>query len=211
MPIVRCGRAGTFVLNRPAPAMGMLKKMWKDATKSESVELWERPLIARMLWKDRFVFSNSVFRDWWVVQKNRHIFFSMLLSHPLHPFSRRERICMVLALMMFGYVLAAGFELLLSEFETTAMANLARNCTGCAVDFCTASSADSDFDPQADACTDAQPICDSQADPGDSNYCETPTGRQVGNQNWEAWNTFKESGILRPLARVGATSNDAFL
>ena len=106
--------------------MGKLKDMWKEATKSESVELWERPLIARMLWKDRFVFSNSVFRDWWVVQKNRHIFFSMLLSHPLHPFSRRERICMVLALMMFGYVLAAGFELLLSETEAVLKNNLAR-------------------------------------------------------------------------------------
>jgi hypothetical protein len=170
-----------------------LKQMWDQATQEESVEVKELPLIVRMLWSDRFVFSKSVLRDWWVVQKNRHIFFSMLLSHPSHPFSRRERICMVLALLMFGYFIAGGVSLIMRVSEDVAMSNLARNCTGCEVKFCTASSADADFAPptEAAACDDARPICSSEADPGDANYCETPTGRQVWNTKWEEYQAFK--------------------
>lgn len=181
--------------------MGLKEKL-KEATRSEDVALYERPLIVRMLWKDRFVFSNSVLRDWWVVQKNRHIFFSLFLSHPLHPFSRRERICMVLALLMFGYFLSGGAYVILNIFEEVTMANLARNCTGCAVDFCTATSADSDFisSYEADACNDARPLCSSEADPGDSDYCEKPNGRQVSNSNWEDYQKFKADDFIKGVA-----------
>jgi len=174
-------------------AMSTLKQMWDQATKEESEKVTELPLIVRMLWSDRFVFSKSVLRDWWVVQKNRHIFFSMLLSHTKHPFSRKERVCMVLALLMFGYFIAGGVSLIMRVSEDVAMSNLARNCTGCEVKFCTASSADADFAPptEAAACDDARPICSSEADPGDANYCETPTGRQVWNTKWEEYQAFK--------------------
>jgi len=84
-------------------------------------------------------------------------------------------------------------SLIMRVSEDVAMSNLARNCTGCEVKFCTASSADADFAPptEAAACDDARPICSSEADPGDANYCETPTGRQVWNTKWEEYQAFK--------------------
>src|SRR5436190_311263 len=43
----------------------------------------------------RVTWVNNSWKDWWIMQKNTHPFIALCLVHPLHPFSRGERIAIL--------------------------------------------------------------------------------------------------------------------
>ena len=88
------------------------------------VKMSDMPLLVRLLWKNQNVFSKSWWRDWFVVFKNRHAFFSVFLCHPQHPFTWRERSVLITCVMMFGYALATAAEVALTRAEEIALENV---------------------------------------------------------------------------------------
>ena len=88
------------------------------------VKMTDMPLLVRLLWKNQNVFSKSWLRDWFVVFKNRHAFFSVFLCHPQHPFSWKERFVLILCVLMFGYALATAAEVALTRAEEIALENV---------------------------------------------------------------------------------------
>ena len=94
----------------------------KEASEAP-VKMSDMPLLVRLLWKNQNVFSKSWLRDWFVVVKNRHAFFSVFLCHPQHPFSWKERSVLITCVMMFGYALATGAEVVLTKAEDIALEN----------------------------------------------------------------------------------------
>jgi len=95
----------------------------KEALKNP-VKMSDMPLLVRLLWKNQNVFSKSWWRDWFVVFKNRHAFFSVFLCHPQHPFTWRERSVLITCVMMFGYALATAEEVALTRAEEIALENV---------------------------------------------------------------------------------------
>ena len=95
----------------------------KTEALNNPVKMADMPLLVRLLWKNQNVFSKSWLRDWFVVFKNRHAFFSVFLCHPQHPFSWKERSVLITCVMMFGYALATGAEVVLTKAEDIALEN----------------------------------------------------------------------------------------
>ena len=106
---------------KPSRVKAALTKR-KEASEAP-VKMSDMPLLVRLLWKNQNVFSKSWLRDWFVVVKNRHAFFSVFLCHPQHPFSWKERSVLITCVMMFGYALATGAEVVLTKAEDIALEN----------------------------------------------------------------------------------------
>lgn len=83
----------------------------------------DMPLLVRLLWKGKNVFSRSWLRDWFVVFKNRHAFFSVFLCHPQHPFTWKERFFLIVCVLMMGWALATAAEVALTRAEEIALEN----------------------------------------------------------------------------------------
>jgi len=96
----------------------------KTEALNNPVKMADMPLLVRLLWKNQNVFSKSWLRDWFVVFKNRHAFFSVFLCHPQHPFSWKERFVLILCVLMFGYALATAAEVALTRAEEIALENV---------------------------------------------------------------------------------------
>ena len=105
--------------------MSSAKEAWakKKEALAKPVNMTDMPLIVKLLWKDLNVFSTSWLRDWWVVFKNRHALFSVLLCHPQHPFSWKERLVLITCVMMMGYAIASLAEFALGKGEEIALEN----------------------------------------------------------------------------------------
>ena len=90
---------------------------------NEPVAMVDMPLLVRLLWKGKNVFSRSWLRDWFVVFKNRHAFFSVFLCHPQHPFTWKERFFLIVCVLMMGWALATAAEVALTRAEEIALEN----------------------------------------------------------------------------------------
>ena len=106
---------------KPSRVKAALTKR-KEASEAP-VKMSDMPLLVRLLWKNQNVFSKSWLRDWFVVVKNRHAFFSVFLCHPQHPFTWKERSVLITCVMMFGYALATVAEVALTKAEDIALEN----------------------------------------------------------------------------------------
>ena len=82
---------------------------------NDPVAMVDMPLLVRLLWKGKNVFSRSWLRDWFVVFKNRHAFFSVFLCHPQHPFTWKERFFLIVCVLMMGWALATAAEVALTR------------------------------------------------------------------------------------------------
>ena len=112
----------------PARLRAGLETMARGKVKSalalnDPVAMVDMPLLVRLLWKGKNVFSRSWLRDWFVVFKNRHAFFSVFLCHPQHPFTWKERFFLIVCVLMMGWALATAAEVALTRAEEIALEN----------------------------------------------------------------------------------------
>ena len=79
----------------------------------------ELPEVVQKLWFGMALYSQSFPLDFWMALRNKHILFSCLLAHPLHPFSKMERLLVLVSTVLFAYGLASlaakGLTVLLSS------------------------------------------------------------------------------------------------
>lgn len=59
------------------------------------------------LYYGKALYSQSFLADLWMALRNKHVFFSVLLAHPLHPFSKLERLMVLIATLLFAYGIAS--------------------------------------------------------------------------------------------------------
>ena len=64
------------------------------------------PEEVQKLWFGKVTYSKSFLRDFWLVVKNKHILLSCAFTHPLHPYSKTERILVLLCTLLCGFGVA---------------------------------------------------------------------------------------------------------
>lgn len=67
----------------------------------------ELPEVVQKLWFGMALYSQSFPLDFWMNLRNKHILFSCLLAHPLHPFSKMERLLVLVSTVLFAYGVAS--------------------------------------------------------------------------------------------------------
>ena len=79
----------------------------------------ELPEVVQKLWFGKALYSRSFLLDFWMNLRNKHILFSCFLAHPLHPFSKMERLLVLVSTVLFAYGVASlaakGLTALLSS------------------------------------------------------------------------------------------------
>ena len=65
------------------------------------------PEVVQKLYFGKALYSQSYVADLWMALRNKHVFFSVLLAHPLHPFSKLERLMVLIATLLFAYGIAS--------------------------------------------------------------------------------------------------------
>ena len=75
-------------------------------------------LVLRQDLKEKQVWHNEWKRDFVVFLRNEHALFSTCYSHPDHPFSRRDRRCILISVIMLDFGIAMGitYEFIIKSF-----------------------------------------------------------------------------------------------
>ncbi|MES1912219.1 MAG: hypothetical protein MHM6MM_004531 [Cercozoa sp. M6MM] len=112
---------GLGVLRPMNRAVGLPKCFPIDPDRPRSERCPEENMLINDIVKGRVVWTNSVIRDWWISFANEHVLFSMCLSHPIHPFSRKERVVVFVCTLMAS--MAAAGSLLYNERDKSSVAD----------------------------------------------------------------------------------------
>eukprot|EP00545_Synedropsis_sp_CCMP1620_P001019 CAMPEP_0119005200 /NCGR_PEP_ID=MMETSP1176-20130426/1580_1 /TAXON_ID=265551 /ORGANISM="Synedropsis recta cf, Strain CCMP1620" /LENGTH=312 /DNA_ID=CAMNT_0006956977 /DNA_START=112 /DNA_END=1050 /DNA_ORIENTATION=- len=71
----------------------------------------DKLIIQRLAMKAFHIPGNSYWEDWVMFVRNNHILLSFFLSHPLHPFGRKERALNLVASLSFGLAATSSVTL----------------------------------------------------------------------------------------------------
>ena len=67
----------------------------------------ELPEVVQKLWFGKALYSQSFLLDYWMAIRNKHVLFSVFFAHPLHPFSKLERLLVLISVSLFAYGIAS--------------------------------------------------------------------------------------------------------